>query len=223
MAQVVHAPIADREAAILSLIPLVNRIARLIDKHRNPDEDILGDGYLAAVRAVDLYDPARGALSTFAFKVIYDEMYRGIRKRRLIPERKQVLIQRTNYAIGLLEQDLGRQLTRSEIEARYPGFVIACTFATTYTPKSLSNLIQEPGAEDETFADVIGRGDLDDAIACLAPRQRATIKAHYFEGASITEIAEAEHISQQAASNAHTLALQKLRKTLSVQNAQHAI
>jgi RNA polymerase sigma factor FliA len=81
---------ADREDAILSLVPTACRIAR----HRArlwglPADDAVGDALVGAVQAVDRYDPGRGVeLTSFAYRRIVGAIVDGARERSWRSRRK---------------------------------------------------------------------------------------------------------------------------------------
>ena len=58
----------DREEAIVGLMPVVLSIARKVH-HQVPDfpyDDLVSEGWIGAMQAVDRYDPDKGAtLATF--------------------------------------------------------------------------------------------------------------------------------------------------------------
>ena len=124
MARISHAvpENAAREEAILSLLPLVNKLAKFLSyKMRKELGDLLGDGYIGAMYAVDHFDPNRGAkLSSYAVPVIYGYIMHGITDRDPWPEKLASTLRRADKAIVTLEAQLGRPAAESEIENAVP-------------------------------------------------------------------------------------------------------
>ena len=223
MARVPHALPANaaREEAILSLLPLVNKIAKFLSyKTRKEVGDLLGDGYIGAILAVDRFDPTRGTkLSTYAVPVIYGQIMKGIDARDPWPERVRQTLRRVDRAIAPLEALLGRPATEAEIEKFIPGYRKARVKAHMWSVASI-DAIAEDGVDvahsDESPSSRIEAEDegryLREQIAQLAPRERDAINGHYFANKSFAQIAAEQHVSGQAVQQAHKRGVARLRK-----------
>ena len=73
----------ERDARVAELLPMVRRVARRL-KRLVPSfdmDDLIGDGSLGLLRAVDSFDPQRGPLlEDYARRLIVGAMLNGIRR-----------------------------------------------------------------------------------------------------------------------------------------------
>ncbi|MBV8371772.1 MAG: RNA polymerase sigma factor WhiG, partial [Candidatus Eremiobacteraeota bacterium] len=85
----------SREDSIRALLPLVKRIARRI-KRLVPGfdlDDLIGDGSLGLIRAVDSFDPSRGpTLQQYAHRLVVGAMLNGIRRMDPVSERARRIV-----------------------------------------------------------------------------------------------------------------------------------
>jgi RNA polymerase sigma factor (sigma-70 family) len=112
-----------REERIARLLPLVRRIARRISLvARGADrDDLLGDGALGLIRAVDTYDPLRGAtLEAYARKLIAGAMLNGLRKLDPVSERVRRTLRRAEERRFALAQERCTLPTLAELERGDP-------------------------------------------------------------------------------------------------------
>ena len=130
----------DREAEILRLFPLVRTIARVVWRQlRYVDlDDLVGDGSLGLVAAVDSYDPARGmSLERYARRKILYAMLDAARRSDHLPRFTRLVLQsaeRDRYALAL---ELGRMPSAVELERRHPKLRSAQRTAHLRRPVSL--------------------------------------------------------------------------------------
>ncbi len=214
-----------REARIRALLPLVRRLARRVHRMvpRADFSDLVGDGSLGSIRAVDGYDPQRGAsLEQFAVKVILGAMLNGLRRMDPVSERARRTIrkaERTQYDIA---GERGSMPSVAEVTQRHPELGRAACAAYRGSPLSLD----APLPPGETLP--IGLGDdpayitaeqdereyLRALVESLPERQRRVMLAHYYGRASLRCIGAAWNISSQRASQIHLAAIARLRKAL---------
>ena len=110
---------SEREAAIRELFPLVRRLARRVKRVVPAVEidDLVGDGCLGAVRAVDSFDAARGTrLETYARRLILGSMLNGLRRIDPLSERTRRRLREADRKRFELAQELGRLPSRQEME-----------------------------------------------------------------------------------------------------------
>lgn len=214
---------AEREAQVCALFPLVKKIARRVQRMvpaGDPD-DLVGDGCIGLLRAVDSYDAGRGpSLEQYASHVIAGAMLNGLRKLDPVSERVRREIreaERERYALANASGELPSQ---HEMEVRRPALRRAVLHAHRYTPVSLDG----PLPAGETVADDwstdpariaterAGNDVLQAAIRCIPLRQRFVLTLHYFRGKTIHEIGRTMAISAQRASQLHVAGLKNLRK-----------
>ncbi len=215
---------AEREAQIRALLPLVRKIARRIGRLVPCDyDDLVGDGSIGLIRAVDNYDPSRGtSLELYARHLISGAMLNGIRRMDPVSERTRRAMRDGEVERYQLACARGNVPTLAEMESRRPGFIRASAAVTQGVPLSLDRplpegeRLQRDWSNDPALViearherDVIGA-----AIDALPLRQRQVIHEHYFGERSLREVGRRMRISPQRASQLHIVAMRKLRKNL---------
>ena len=214
-----------REQRIRQLFPLVRRIAwrlhRLVPAASR--DDLIGDGSIGLIRAVDSFDPARGvSLEGYARKVIAGTMLNGLRRMDPISERTRRRIRRADQERYRLAQERGTMPTMSELEGAFEGLHEARTTVFRHTPLSLdAPLPRDENAlldtETDPALDVVRTSvarELREAIALLPPRQRRIMALHYYQQQSLHTISAQLNVSPQRVSQLHLRALSKLRATI---------
>lgn len=211
-----------REATIRALLPYVKRIARRI-KRLVPGidlDDLVGDGSVGLIRAVDSFDPLRGpTLQQYARRLIVGAMLNGIRRMDPVSERARRIVrdaENERYAVAMIRGDVP---TESEVDRRRPGYLRAAAAAHCGQPLSLDaplplgetlrgNWSGDPGA---IIAERSRTNALFGLIDRLPRRQREVVLAHYYRGRSLRTIGKQMAISPQRASQLHLAAIAKLR------------
>lgn len=194
---------SERERAIAALLPLVRRIARRLHAivPRADLGDLIGDGYVGVVRAVDAFDPSKGAsLRTYAGKIVLSAMLNGLRRMDPVPERAR------------------RVLRQGDV--RSPNYARANAILHRATPVSLDSPLPagERAPVDGSSDPAVIVSERDERayvralVDALPDRQRRLVLAHYYGKASLRRLSEAFHISPQRASQLHVNALEKLRR-----------
>jgi RNA polymerase sigma factor for flagellar operon FliA len=228
----------DRDAAILALAPHVTRLAARVSHFASKNAvcdkgDLESAGWLAAIRAVDSFDPARGVpLEGYAQRVILGAMFNELRRCDPVSERDRRTVRVGTRVRYELAHELHREPTLAEIEAKVPGFsraVVRCHG----TPRSMN---ESPAwCEDNFVFDLSIEGKLaggDDvadiviahetstevhaSLARLDERRRSVIASHYFEERPLREIARDFGVSAQRVSQLHGMALESVRRRLAV-------
>lgn len=214
-----------REDAIRRLFPLVKKIARRL--HRlipgsDPD-DLVGEGSLGLIRAVDSFDPLRGpSIEQYAARIIAGAMLNGLRKLDPVSERVRREVREAERQRYELAAQLGAMPTQREMEHRRPALRRAATHAYRYTPLSLDGPLPAgeylPGDWDaDPGAIAAQRGEREfvrAALHRLPVRQQHVLALHYFRGKSLHQIGQALEISPQRASQLHLAAIRNLRKVM---------
>lgn len=156
---------------------VVRQLARSLQSqlrtHRVDLEELEADGYEALVRAVNDYDPAKGALLNYVVVRSRGAMIDGLRRRRLST--------RTQNANGLPEP-----------------VVVSLDYEVAEN-LSIGELLADP--EATTAEDVIERVSSASACSELAnlPRpHRRILFARFLQGLSQQEVARAEGVSRKA-------------------------
>jgi len=214
----------EREAKIRALLPLVRRIARRISRLVPCDyDDLVGDGSIGLIRAVDNFDPLRGTtLEHYARHLISGAMLNGIRRMDPVAERTRRAMRDGEIERYALAGEHGQVPSLDEMERRRPGFLRAILAVTLGVPLSLDRPLPEgerlradwsndPAAmlEQRSECERIGA-----AVDALPERQRQVIREHYFGEWSLRDVGRRMRISPQRASQLHIAAMKKLRRSL---------
>jgi RNA polymerase sigma factor FliA len=213
----------NRDEQIARLLPLVRRIARrvaLVARGADAD-DLLGDGSVGLIRAVDTFDAARGtSLEVYARKLIMGAMLNGLRRLDPVSERVRRRLRRAEVRRFALAQERGSLPSLTELEQHDPGLRRARAAAYRQTPLSLDGPLpcgnealldctQEPSAAAAARAT---QAQLREAIALLPERQQRVLALHYGAELSLHAIGSRLRVSPQRVSQLHLSALGRLRK-----------
>ncbi|MEV0531843.1 SigB/SigF/SigG family RNA polymerase sigma factor [Kitasatospora sp. NPDC050463] len=215
-------------------MPLVRFIASRF-RHRSEDmDDILQVGTIGLIKAVDGYDPARGAeFVTYAIPTIAGEIKRFFRDTSWpvrVPRSMQELYLTVVRGSDRLEQRLGR-LPRSEELAEDLGLTVdqvveGLVAGRIYRPNSLdalreqdtdetgSALLDRLGADDPDLELVEFRTAVRPLLGRLPEREQIVLKLRFWEGRTQAEIAERIGVSQMQVSRVLAAVLAGLRKQL---------
>ncbi len=217
--------IESREDAIRRLLPMVRAIARRIRViiPTSDLDDLIGDGCVGIIRAVDAFDPTLGpSLENYARRVALGAMLNGIRRLDPVSERVRRLVriaERERYALAV---HCGAMPTNADMDARHPNLARARTEAHRGTPLSLDAPLPpeaggEPQAGDDPAAIAVARAEtrrIRSAIDALPSRQRTVILAHYFGERPLRALVDDLRVSPQRVSQLHILAIHRMRRTL---------
>jgi RNA polymerase sigma factor for flagellar operon FliA len=214
-----------REVRIRVLFPLVKRIARRVQRMvpGSDIDDLIGDGCVGLIRAVDSYDASRGlTLEQYAPRIIAGTMLNGLRRLDPVSERVRRELREADRERFALAAQNGVLPTRAQMEERRPALRRATIHAYRYTPLSLDTplpsgerLSGDWGADPASITrDRDERAGVHRALELLPPRQQHVRKLHYYAEKSLHQIGETMQISPQRASQLHQAALKNLRKAL---------
>ncbi len=215
----------DREAAIRALLPMVRHLARRVHRMVSGSEldDLVGDGSVGLIRAVDAFDPGRGVpLEQYARKVVLGAMLNGMRRLDPVSERVRRTIriaERARYAQAHRD---GRLPTPGEMESMFPLLARARAHVFRHTPLSLDTKFpgrEKVGMDIDADPQVVMalRGDRErirGAITALPPRQCRIVVAHYYREHSLRSLGPLLGVSPQRVSQLHLLAIKRLRADL---------
>ena len=219
-----------REATIRGLLPLVRTIARRIARLVPGSEldDLVGDGCIGLIRAVDAFDPGRGiGLEHYARRVVAGAMLNGIRRLDPVSERVRRTVrfaERERYALAVQR---GTMPNDGELAQRHPGLAKARAEAHRGTPLSL-DAPMPPGervgfASGDDPAQIVVRAAeqrrLAAAIRALPSRQRSIVVAHYFADRSLRALSDELRVSPQRVSQLHLTAIERIRALIQAESA----
>lgn len=213
----------EREERVRTLLPLTRKLARRL-KRLVPNldvDDLIGDGCVGLLRAVDSFDPQRGPrLDEYARRLIVGAMLNGIRRMDPVSERARRIVRDGENQRYTLAAERGDVPSVEEMEARCPGYRRAVAAAYRGQPLSLDaplpigeslsgNWSDDPARLVEESSE---RAHLAALIAGLPPRQRQVVLLHYFNGKSLRTVGKQMAISPQRASQLHISAITGLRR-----------
>lgn len=233
-----------RERIVEQFATLVESVARRFTNTGEPIEDLIQEGYLGLLNAIELYNPERGTkFSTYATHFIIGQIKHYLRDKGKIikvPAWVQELQQKLARVVDSLTQQLGRQPTPAEIGAimqmdeKQVEYLLA-----THELFHISPLEQGESEEDEYLhgADLEKlehpesltlqlateeRVVLEQAMERLKELERQVLYAFFYEERSQTEIAKQLGISCNYVSHILRNSTKKLRKILVTQEVQDA-
>ena len=216
----------DRDEAIRRLLPLVRRIARRIARLvPNSDlDDLIGDGCVGLIRAVDQFDPSYGPpLEQFARRVAMGAMLNGIRRLDPVSERVRRVVRVAERERFALAVEHGVMPSATDMAARFPALRRARAEAYFGSPLSLDTPLPPEagtaplGAGDpaETVVTRMLHVQMNGALAALPVRERAVVEAHYFGERPLRELSDEMRVSPQRVSQLHMTAIERMRRTMS--------
>jgi RNA polymerase sigma factor for flagellar operon FliA len=215
----------EREHLIRSLFPLVRvmakrilRIARLADV-----DDLIGDGCIGLIRAVDTFDARRGpTLESYAKRLIAGAMLNGLRRRDSVSERVRRTMRRAEEERFARAQEIGTLPTLAALERDDPALRRARY--VVFAQAALSIDAPLPGGRDpladwstEPSARAIERDRMRrvaKAIALLPERERRVLALHYAGEESLHAIGRTLRVSPQRVSQLHVSALERVRRAV---------
>ena len=214
-----------REREIHAMFPLVRKVARRVSRliPSADFDDLIGDGSVGLIRAVDSFDPARGTLEAYARRLILGAMLNGLRRLDPISERARRTMREADRERQALAQERGAMPTMREMEQRRAGLRAARISVYRHSSLSLEGTFLSDGP---AFADYTAdparaaleageRREVVEAIALLPERHRRIVALHYYNRISLHAIGERLRVSPQRASQLHLRALELLRRRLS--------
>jgi RNA polymerase sigma factor FliA len=229
--------ILDRDCTVRDHMWLVKCISRAIHEHL-PQwidlDDLISVGTMGLIKAVDDFDPAKGArLETYARYRIRGAILDELRRLDVFPSSTRMKLHQLEDAIVELERSLGRYPRDEEI-AEKSGLSLEeisglLSDATTVVLYSLEELT---GGSDDALGREVGEAVLsvDDPLASLERRElervlveaieelpateRAVLGLYYYDGLRMKEIGKALNISESRVSQVHSKAILLLRAKL---------
>ncbi len=215
----------EREERIRDLFPMIRKIARRVSRMvvGSDVDDLVGEGCVGLIRAVDSFDPTRGpSLEQYASRIVAGAMLNGLRRLDPVSERVRREMREAERERYALANERGTVPSQREMEERRPALRRAAAHAHCHTPLSLDSplpvgerLVRDVGSDPAVVVGEIAQTEhLQAALETLPPRLRNVITLHYFAELSLHQIGEQMNISPQRASQLHLAALQKLQKVV---------
>ncbi len=225
-----------REQLVATHLGLIRSVAAHYRNLGLPFDDLVQEGSVGLLEAIDLYDPARGAdFETYArfrarraIRNALTEKSRLIRLPKQIVERRRA-IERAEARLAAAE---GHVPTAQQVAAALglpqsvvveihgvPGVSVSLDQGVLADGSTLETVVADAGAPDPELevieheqAELVGS-----ALAALPQRQREIISRHFGLGRTpeeIADVADALHLSQQRTRTIERDALYALRDRL---------
>jgi RNA polymerase sigma factor FliA len=236
---------AARERLCEAGLPLVRRMAMSVLRRLPPHfgiDDLIGDGCVGLLRAVDRYDPRVGlCFEAWAARLIRGAMLNGLRAMDIVPERVRRDARSLDWARWQLAQAHGcaptdaaaahnAGLTRRKLSAvllalrRSVPVSLDVPLPQQSDHPFTASLAERIPAANEDPGDVVARRIAISAVAravrALPARERLIVSTFYSTGCTFRTIGGRLGISKQRVSQIHGRALASLRAMLSPAHAE---
>ncbi|HEY8932074.1 MAG TPA: RNA polymerase sigma factor RpoD/SigA [Rariglobus sp.] len=230
---------AARDHMISANLRLVVKIAMDYKDFGLPLLDLISEGNIGLVKAVERFDPRKGGkLSTYAAWWIKQSIKRSLAnqsKTIRLPVHLVDKISKMRKTAMKLTEELGREPTDEEIaiELQVPTSRVAHLKSVSVRPASLDAPIGEDG-DSGTFGEIVGdenavspfeslrektrNSDLYDMIGSLEPREAEIIKYRFgLDGRdelTLEEVGEKFKVTRERVRQLQNIALSKMRKAM---------
>ncbi|MFF7331191.1 SigB/SigF/SigG family RNA polymerase sigma factor [Streptomyces sp. NPDC090306] len=205
---------AARDELAAAWLPMAHRIAGRFRDRGESIEDLRQVAALGLVKAIDRFDPERGAFESYAVPTITGEVKRHFRDRMWalrVPRRVQELRNKVRAARRDLTQSPGSPepsvadiaahagLSEEEVGA---GMEALESFSTLSLDAELSadsdghSLADRLGESDSSFDTVVDRESAKEGLRRLPERERSILYMRFFEDMTQSRIADRLGISQ---------------------------
>ena len=225
-----------RRQLILQYVHLVSHVVHRMGYDGSPPfdkEDLVSDGILGLISAVDRFDPGRGIqFVTYATIRIRGQILDALRTRDLLPRPARQRVKRLQDAItaliGILgvpptEEELAEhlsltldQLRQTLMDASFEIWSMDAPLSDDAQGFSLQNVLK---ASDESQPAVRQemtelRDQIRDALHQLPQRQRVLLSLYYYEELTMKDVGKVLSISESRVSQLHAQAILNLRSLL---------
>ncbi|MDP2137566.1 MAG: RNA polymerase sigma factor RpoD/SigA [Candidatus Didemnitutus sp.] len=239
---------AARDHMISANLRLVVKIAYDYKEMGLPLMDLISEGNLGLIKAVERFDPAKGGkLSTYAAWWIKQSMKRALAnqsKTIRLPVHLVDKISRMRKMIAKLTDEFDREPTNEELayELQIPVNKIALLKTVSVRPASLDAPVGED-SDAATLGDLVGdensvapdaelgernlREDLHDMVNALEPREASIIKMRFgLDGENeltLEEVGKKFKVTRERIRQLEYLALSKIRRQMQKHNKQRTL
>jgi RNA polymerase primary sigma factor len=232
----------DREARTLMITANLRLVIKIAHDYANlglPLLDLVSEGNIGLMRAVERFDPAKGGkLSTYAAWWIKQSIKRALAnqsKTIRLPVHLVDKISKMNRVASRMSEELGREPTDDELaeEVGLSPRSVSQLKTASIRPTSLDAPIN--GDDSTEFGDLVGdedartpfeflrdrdlRDELPELLAVLDPRERLIIFQRFgLDGArprTLEEVGNKLGVTRERIRQVQNIALMKLRRALS--------
>ena len=220
----------ERDALVVSYLPLARRLAGRYRHARVPSEDLVQVASMALVMAARRYDPSRGtAFASFAVPTILGELRRHLRDHgwaARVPRGLQEDVMRVTAARNSLSGRIGRSPTPAELAEEagmdVEGVLAAVEAGGAYEADSLDCSATAEDDQERSLHAVIGREEpgyelveygvsIRGTLERLSTHEREAVRLRFIEDLTQADIAARLGVSQMQVSRLLRRALVALR------------
>jgi RNA polymerase sigma factor for flagellar operon FliA len=213
-----------RNRLVLQYAPLVKYVAGRL-RTRMPDtvdpDDLVSDGVLGLMDAIERFEPARGlSFQTFAVPRIRGAIIDGMRAMDFVPRSVRDKLRIVTRAQVTLEERLGRAPEDVEIAGEVGIPVQQLRDLTRQASTNHANLDDFDLADELSHAadHQVEQGDVNASLMRvvdqLGERDQVIIALYYFEGLTLAEIGQVLGVTESRVSQVHRRATTSLREKL---------
>ncbi|MFJ6509363.1 SigB/SigF/SigG family RNA polymerase sigma factor [Streptomyces sp. NPDC091879] len=218
-----------RDELVSLWLPMAHRIAGRFRDRGEAMEDLRQVAALGLIKAIDRFDPARGAFESYAVPTITGEVKRHFRDRMWavrVPRRVQELRNRVRVARRELRQQPGpaeptiaeiaahARLTEEEVSTgmeAMEGFSALSLDVEVGASDDGYSLADTLGAPDSSFDTIVDRQAAAKELRRLPERERTILYLRFFEDMTQGRIAEKLGLSQMHVSRLITRSCARVR------------
>ncbi|MBV8154607.1 MAG: FliA/WhiG family RNA polymerase sigma factor [Candidatus Eremiobacteraeota bacterium] len=227
----------SREEIVHKYLHLVKYVAGRISVNLPPNveiNDLINDGILGLIDAIEKYDDARGVkFETYAITRINGAILDALRSLDWVPRAVRQRARELERVYQELELEFGRAPREEEVAARLGLSVreldqlvqrvrgTAVLSLEEFLPNEKGYEIPLVDTLKDDESDVTSevesrevRAELVSAVESLSPQERTVIKLYYFDGQTLKEIKGALGVSESRVSQIHAQAVIHLRQKL---------
>ncbi len=213
-----------RNRLVMQYAPLVKYVAGRI-RTRLPEsvdqDDLVSDGVLGLMDAIERFDPGRGlTFQTFAVPRIRGAIIDGMRAMDFVPRSVRDKLRVITQAQVKLEAELGRIAEESEV-AKESGLPLQqVRDLLKQTSGNHANLDDFDLADELATGNdhALEQGDVSDSlrrvVSDLAERDQVVLALYYYEGLTLAEIGRVLGVTESRVSQLHSRATAALRMKL---------
>ncbi|MGN6577713.1 MAG: FliA/WhiG family RNA polymerase sigma factor [Nocardioides sp.] len=221
---------ALRNRLVVQYSPLVKYVAGRM-RSRLPQsvdqDDLVSDGVLGLMDAIERFDPDRGlSFQTFAVPRIRGAIIDGLRAMDFVPRSVRDKVRIVAQATAVLEERLGRPPEDTEIAREIGVPVQQVRDLTRQASSNHANLDDFELADELASAadESVEAGDVNASlrrvVGELNERDQVVIALYYFEGLTLAEIGRVLGVTESRISQVHSRATASLRaKLLALESA----